>query len=241
LIRELREIAEDEGILLIEDAAEAFGARIGNKKVGTYGSAAVLSFCANKIVTTGEGGAIVTDSKKIYAKLKLIRSHGRLENADYFTSSEYMDYVDLGYNFRMSNITAALGIAQLKKANKIIGMRIKNAGYLTKKLVEVDEVAPPLPPKDYFHVYQIYTIKLRQGNRNGLSTYLAKNGVTTKVFFRPVHLTSFYRNKFGYRGGELPITEDLSKRILVLPMYPTLTKREMDFIVERIHDFFERR
>lgn len=241
LIRELREIADDKGILLIEDAAEAFGARIGNKKVGTFGDAGVLSFCANKIITTGEGGAIVTDSREIHEKSKLIRSHGRLETADYFTSAEYMDYVELGYNFRMSNITAALGISQLKKIDKIIGMRRKNVKYLTKKLAEVGEVEPPLQPKDYFHVYQMYTIKLRSGDRDSLSKYLAEKGVTTKVFFHPVHLTKFYRNKFGYRDGELPSTEDLSKRVLTLPMYPDLTKRGMDFIADKIHDFFEKR
>lgn len=238
LIRELREIAKDKGLILIEDAAEAFGAMVNREKVGTFGDSAVLSFCANKIITTGEGGAMVTDSTVIYEKLKLIRSHGRLESADYFTSPKYMDYVDLGYNFRMSNIAAALGISQLKNVDKIIKMRRKNAEYLTRKLSPVDEVVLPSAPKGYFHVYQMYTIRLKQGSRDALSRHLARKGIMTKVFFSPVHLTHFYRKKLGYKV-RLPATERISKQVLTLPMYPSLTRREMDFIARGIESYFE--
>jgi len=238
LIYELREIAKDNDVILIEDAAEAFGAMIDGKKVGTFGDAAVLSFCSNKVITTGEGGGIVTDSKEVYKKLKLIRSHGRLESGDYFASPEYMDYVDLGYNFRMSNITAALGIAQLKKADKIIGMRRKNAKYLTKKLSAIDEIILPSPPKGYFYVHQMYTIKVkrREKTRDALAKYLAKRGIMTKVFFYPVHLTHFYR-KLGYKD-RLPVTEKIANQALTLPMYPSLTRGEMDYIVGAIETFF---
>jgi len=239
LIRELREIAEDDGLVLIEDAAEAFGARIDGQKVGTFGDAAVLSFCSNKVITTGEGGAVITKSKEAYEKLKLIRSHGRLETADYFASSEYMDYVDLGYNFRMSNITAALGVTQLKKVDKIIKMRRKNAGYLTKKLSAIDEVISPSSPKGYFHVYQLYTIKVKDGRRDALSKYLSKKGVMIKVFFYPVHLTHFYKKKLGCKV-KLPVTEKVSKQVLTLPMYPSLTREEMDYIAKAVETFFEK-
>jgi perosamine synthetase len=238
LIRELKEIAEENGLVLIEDAAEAFGAMVDGKKVGSFSDAAILSFCQNKVITTGEGGAIVTDSKEIHEKSKLIRSHGRLEDGDYFTSSEYMDYIDLGYNFRMSNITAALGVAQLKKADMIIGLRRKNAEYLNKKLAKVDGVIPPSPSKGHFHVYQMYTIRVKDGRRDALSEHLAKKGVVTKVFFYPVHLTYFYRKKLGYKT-ELPVTEEVSRQVLTLPMHPLLTKREMDYIARAIETFFE--
>jgi perosamine synthetase len=239
LIRELRGIAKDNGLILIEDAAEAFGARINGKNVGTFGDSAVLSFCSNKVITTGEGGAVVTGSRGVYEKLKLIRSHGRLEKGNYFTSSEHMDYVDLGHNFRMSNITAALGVAQLKKADKIIEMRRGNSARLTKKLSDIEEVIPPTPPRGYFHVYQMYTIRLRNGNRDELLKYLGKNGITAKVFFHPVHMTKFYREKLGYRV-KLPVTECVSEQVLTLPMYPSMTGGEIDFIAEKIHYFFER-
>ena len=236
LIRELKEIAEDYNLLLIEDAAESFGAKIKDKKVGTFGDSAMLSFCQNKIITTGEGGAIVTDSKEVYEKLKLIRSHGRRENSNYFTSSEYMDYITLGYNFRMSDITAALGISQLRKVDKIIEMRRKNAEYMTKELSKIDEIIIPKPLKDYFRVYQLYTIRVKKGEkmRNDLIKYLTEKGIATKVYFYPVHLTQFYRDKFGYKEDKLPITEEVAKQVLTLPIYPGLKKEEMDYIIEKI-------
>jgi len=237
-IRELKEIAEDHNLLLIEDAAEAFGANIEGENVGSFGDSAVFSFCQNKIITTGEGGAVVTDSKKVYEKLKLVRSHGRVENGDYFTSSKFVDYIDLGYNFRMSNIAAALGIAQLKKVDRIIEMRRKNAIYLTKRLTGIEEVIPPSPPKGYFHVYQMYTIAVKSKSRDALSSYLARKGIMTKVFFSPVHLTRFYREKLGYRI-KLPVTEEISRRVLTLPMYPSLTREELNYISEAVKSFFE--
>jgi len=237
LINELRSIAKDNDLIMIEDAAEAFGATVNGKKVGTFGDAAVFSFCSNKVITTGEGGAIVTNSKEVYEKSKLIRSHGRLEGGDYFTSPKYMDYVDLGHNFRMSNITAALGMAQLKKVDKIIKMRRRNAEYLTKKLSAVDEVIPQQSPRGYFHVYQMYTIRLKRGSRDGLSKHLTRRGITAKVFFHPAHLTSFYRKKLGY-SVRLSVTEEVSKQVLTLPMYPSLTRGEMDYIARAVETFF---
>lgn len=239
-ISELREIADTHNLVLIVDAAEAFGARIGEKKVGTFGHSAMFSFCQNKVVTTGEGGAIVTDSEEIYEKLKLIRSQGRLETADYFTSAEYMDYVALGYNFRLSDISAALGVAQLNKVDKIIEMRRRNAEYMSQRLLDIEQIRSPEVPEDYFHVYQMYAIRVKgdKDSRDELMAYLGSKGIMTKVNFHPVHLTQFYREKFGHEAGELPITEKVSNQVLTLPMYPTLTKEEIDYIGEQIKDFF---
>ena len=237
LIRELKEIAEDYHLLLIEDAAESFGAKIKDKRVGTFGDSAMLSFCQNKVITTGEGGAIVTDSKEVYEKLKLIISHGRLETQDYFTSTEYMAYVALGYNFRMPTMVAALGLSQLKKIDKIIEMRRERAEYLTEKLSKIKEITLPTSLPDYFHVYQMYAIRINENLRNDLMKYLSDKGIMTKVYFPPVHLTHFYRSKFGYKGGELPITEEISNQVLSLPLYPALTEKEIDYITEVIDDF----
>ncbi|HJH26238.1 MAG TPA: DegT/DnrJ/EryC1/StrS family aminotransferase [Methanophagales archaeon] len=240
-IMELREIADDHNLILIEDAAESLGARIGDKEVGAFGDSTMLSFCQNKIITTGDGGAIITDSREIYEKLKLIRSHGRLETSDYFSSTEYMDYITLGYNFRMSNIVAALGVAQLKKVDKIIEMRRKNAEYLTARLKrEIKQIITPTSPENYYHVYQMYTILIKDSKimRDNLMKYLAGKGIMTKVYFSPVHLTHFYKNELGY-ACELPVTEEISRRVLTLPMYPALTKEEVDYIVEEMKRFFE--
>lgn len=239
-IRELKETADDYNLLLIEDAAESLGAHINGKKVGTFGHASMFSFCGNKVITTGEGGVIITDSKNIYDRLKLIRSHGRQEIENYFTSVKKMDYVTLGYNWRMSNITAAIGISQVKKLNKATEMRRRNAAYLTEKLSKISGIEPPNPPKGYFHIYQMYTIRVREGYaRDDLKNYLAEKGVMTKVYFPPVHLTRFYREEFGFEGGELPVTEKLAKQVLTLPMYPTLTTNEMNYITENIRLFME--
>ena len=239
LIKELKEIAEDHNLLLMEDAAESLGAKIKDKKVGTFGDSAMLSFCQNKVITTGEGGAIVTNSKEIFEKLKLIRSHGRLETQDYFSSTGYIDYVTVGYNFRMPTMTAALGLSQIKKIDKVIKIRRERAEYLRKKLSKNKEITLPSPPPDYFHVYQMYAMRINENLRDDLMKYLSEKGIMTKVYFPPIHLTHFYRNEFGYKGGELPITEKISNQVLSLPMYPTLMEKEINYIAEEIDNFLE--
>jgi perosamine synthetase len=241
-IKELRKIAEEYNLLLIEDAAESIGASVNGWKVGSFGNAAMFSFCGNKVITTGEGGIIVTNSGEIYERLKLIRSHGRLESEPYFMSTKTLDYIMLGYNWRISSITAALGLAQMKKLDRVIERRRKNAEYITSKLSKIDEVKVPQPPEGYFHVYQMYTIRVKGGRgvRDALKDHLAKKGIMSKVYFEPVHLTHFYREKFGFKGGELPITERLSSEVLTLPLYPTMSIEEMEYIIENIKEFFQK-
>ena len=238
-IKELKEIAEDNDLLLIEDAAESLGAKIGNEKVGSFGDAAMFSFCQNKVITTGEGGVIVTDSKEIYEKLKLICSHGRLETGNYFTSSGQIDYIALGYNFRMPTIIAALGISQLNKIEKISEMRREKAFYYSSELSKMGGIKPPNIPENFYHVYQMYTIQVENNLRDNLRRYLANKGVFTKIYFDPVHLTQFYRKKFGYKEGDLPITEEISKKVLTLPLYPDLNAEEIDYIIKNIKMFRE--
>ncbi len=242
LIEDLKEIAEDNNLFLIEDCAESFGASIGGKKTGNFGTQGVLSFCQNKIITTGEGGAIVTNSKEIFENTKLARSHGRLENKDYFCSDEYMDYVGLGYNFRMSNINAALGISQIEKIDKIIAMRRKNANYMTSLLSELDGLEVPSVPRDFFHVFQLFTVRIKKGRkvRNSLIRHLKKNHISSKVYFEPVHKTSFYRKMFSCNNIKLPVTEELSDQVLTLPLYPNQTDEEMDYVVNSIKSFFKK-
>jgi len=241
LITELKGIAERHNLLLIEDAAESLGATVEGKKVGGFGDAAILSFCSNKVVTTGEGGAVVTNSADIYEKLRLIRSHGRAETANYFSSTEYMDYVTLGYNFRMSDITAALGIAQLEKIDTLIDKRRRNADMLSARLSRIAGIEAPRLPDNFSHVYQMYTIRVNEGKeiRDALSAYLAGQSIMTKVYFHPVHQAHFYRNKLGYKC-DLPITESLAQQVLTLPMYPALTEHEIDSVAAQVAAFFSR-
>jgi len=142
-IQELKNIASDNKILLIEDSAAALGSSIRGKMAGSFGDASMISFAWNKVVTSGEGGAVLTNSKKIFEKLILIRAHGRIDKENYFMSANKQHFVTLGYNWRVSAITAALGISQVRKLPKIIKMRRTNSNYLNSKLSKISFIETP--------------------------------------------------------------------------------------------------
>ena len=236
----LKDLAEDKNLLLLEDAAESFGSSLGGVKAGNFGHAAMFSLCQNKVITTGEGGFIVTDDKKIYERMKLIRSHGRVENVqgDYFSNINESDYSEIGLNFRMTTMQAALGLSQLNKIKRVIDMRRKNAHYLTKKLKNLRNIFPPQELDNAYHVYQMYTIKTTsQEFRDGLQQHLIKNGIMSKVYFHPLHLKSHYQKLIEVKKGDLPNTEALSEVVLTLPMFPQLTKDELEYIIRTITEF----
>jgi perosamine synthetase len=241
-IQEIAEISRQNKLTLIEDAAESLGATINKKMVGTFGQMSVFSFAGNKVVTTGEGGAVTTNSKSLFEKLKLIRSHGRVDKQNYFSSISKPDYVTIGYNWRMSSITAALGISQLGKIEKLINLRRKNAKYLSSRLQKLKGVKVPQELAGYRHAYQLYSILMPNSDfRNKLKDYLTKKGIMSKVFFEPIHLTSFYK-KMGYnKKSKLKITESISQRILTLPMYPGLKKEELEYICDSVEEFIEQK
>lgn len=236
----LRKIANNHNLILVDDAAESFGAMIDGKKVGCFADVSILSFCQNKIISTGEGGAIVTDSEEIYEKVKLLRSHGRSEaTGNYFTSTKDNDYIDVGYNLRMSSMTAALGISQLSKIDQIISMRREKAHFLDEGLSKINEIEVLTEPEGFFSVYQMYTIKLPDElTRNALQEHLTKNGIMTKIYFNPIHLKTAYQRMYSTRVGNLVKTEELSKRVLTLPMYPGLSEEELNYLISTIKSFF---
>jgi len=229
-IKELSSLAKEKGILLIEDAAESFGAKLSEQKVGTFGDAAMFSFCQTKVFTTGEGGCIVTNSEEIAKKLKLIRSYGRDE-----TSKQYLS---LGYNFRMSDAIASLGISQIKKVDKLINIRREKAQYLTKLLSEIKQITIPEFPLEIFHVYQEYHIRAQ--SRDALKEHLAQKGIDTRISFPPIHLTHYYKDVLGYNES-LPQTEKIFSETLTLPLYPDLTQQEMDYIAQQIKNFYDQK
>ena len=239
-ISEIKKHAENNDLLLIEDCAESLGSSINGKKVGSISDAAIFSFCGNKVLTTGEGGAVVTNSRDIYDKIKLIRSHGRLDQTNYFENPSSSQYLTLGYNWRMSSITAALGLTQLNKLEKIIKMRKNNANYLSSKLSKFSQIKVPTPPNGYDHIYQMFTIRLPDRNiRNSLHDFLTSRRIFSKVYFTPIHTTSFYQQKFSIDNNSLPITEKISNQVLTLPLYPNMTMEEKDLLVQTISEFFE--
>lgn len=239
-IFEIQKLARDNNLFLIEDAAESLGSSINGKKVGSISDSAIFSFCGNKVLTTGEGGAVVTNSKDIYEKIKLISSHGRVDQKSYFNNQNESQYIGLGYNWRMSSITAGLGISQLNKLDKIIKMRQENAKFLSSALSKIPELKVPQPPPGYEHIYQMYTIRLKdKKTRDLLHEYLTNKRIFSKVYFSPIHLTDFYKNKYGYAKNDLPITEKVSDEVLTIPLYPNMTSEEKSFLVESIREFFE--
>ena len=239
-ISELKKIAHDNDLILIEDAAEGLGSSVNGKKVGSISDSAIFSFCGNKVLTTGEGGAVVTDSKEIYEKIKLISSHGRVDQKSYFNNQNESQYIGLGYNWRMSSFTAGLGISQLGKLDKIIKMRQENAQFLSSHLSSIEELEVPKPPSNYEHIFQMYTVRLKNNTiRNSLHDYLTKKKIFSKVYFSPIHLTDFYKSKYGYDKNSLPLTEKISQEVLTLPLYPNMTNEEKTYLVESIKEFFE--
>ena len=240
-IEVLKEIADDKNLILIEDNAESFGAKIKDKFAGTIGDAGMFSFCQNKVITTGEGGAISTNNESIYKKLLLIRSHGRVEQqgVNYFSNIHEMDYIEIGYNYRLSTMCAALGISQLKKIEKIINIRRQRGKYYDDNLIKIPEIQILPEFNGHRDVYQLYSILLREIDRKDeLQTYLLENGIFSKVYFYPIHLKSYYREKFGYKDGDLPKTEEISKRILSLPFSLNFTNNDQDYVINKIKDFF---
>ena len=238
-INEIKKIAKKHNLLLIEDAAESIGAHINKKKVGTFGDMGIFSFAGNKILTSGEGGAIVTNSKKQYEKLKLIRSHGRKTNVNYFSSVESPSYVNLGYNWRMSSITAALISSQLSKIDKLITKRRKHAKYYVKHLEKFEKLKFHQEPKNYKHVYQLFPIKLSSKYlRDNLMEFLSERGIMTKIFFEPIHKTTHFK-KQKIRNLNLKTTEKISEQILSLPMYPDLKKEELNEVISSVSEFLE--
>lgn len=240
-IQELKKIAKKYHLLLIEDAAESFGAKERGKMVGTFGDSAMFSFCQTKVFTTGEGGCAITNSKAIFEKLKLIRSHGRLEDGSYLSSGNYIDYIALGYNFRMADIVAALGVAQIKKVDILIKKRQDNARYMTGILSGIKGLIIPRFPANIYNVCQEYPVQIVAGKktRDSLRKYLFERRIGTRISFAPIHLTHFYKKVLGY-SVTLPVTEKMSAGALTLPMHPSLTKKNMDYIAKEIALFFKK-
>ena len=240
-IFEIKKQVEDTGLILIEDAAEALGSSVKGTKVGSNADATIFSFTGNKVLTTGEGGAITTNSREIYEKIKLIRSHGRIDKINHFNNPHESNYQGIGYNWRMSTITACLGITQLEKLDKIIKMRQENANFLSERLSKHSQIQVPKGNEEYTHIYQMYTIRLPNKTiRDKLHSHLLADGIFSKVYFYPVHLTDFYKKKFGTKPGILPVTEKIADRVLTLPIYPNMTIEEQNLLIESIDVFFEK-
>ena len=239
-INEIKQIVDEKNLILVEDGAESLGSSVNKKKTGTISDATIFSFCGNKVITTGEGGAVATNSKEVYDKINLIRSHGRQDNSNYFNNPEVSQYVDVGFNWRMSSITAALGISQLQKLDKLIKMRQEHANYITNRISKHREIKPPFCNNEYENIFQMYTITLKDKSmRDNLHKFLLEKKIFCKIYFSPIHLTEYYQ-KMLINNFSLPNTEEISNLVLTLPLFPNMTLEEKEYLIASIDEFFEK-
>ena len=223
----IMKIAKDNDLIVIEDAAQAHGAEYKGEKVGNLGDMACFSFYPTKNMTTSEGGMITTNNEEFAENAKVYRAHG--------SATKYHHDV-LGYNFRMTDIGAAIGIEQLKKLESFNNKRIENAKYLNEGLADCDLVETPVVKDGYKHVYHQYTIKVKDGKRDELSDYLIENGIGNGIYYPiPLYNQVLYTN-MGYNQS-LSVTDEIVKNVLSLPIHAKLTKFDLDLIIKTIKDF----
>ena len=229
------EIAQKYNLKLIEDSAEALGAEYRERKCGSFGEAGVFAFYPNKQITTGEGGILVTDNEELARVARSMRSQGRGE------SGEWLDHERLGYNYRMDELSAALGCSQLERIEEILEKRAKVARMYGEKLAEVEEVQIPyIAPYVSRMSWFVYVIRLERGiDRDRVIKYLNDEGVQCKPYFTPIHLQPFYRKMFGYKEGDFPITEDVTGRTIALPFFNNLKEEQIDYVVEKLKEGIE--
>jgi len=232
---ELKKIAKKYKLYLIEDSAEALGSEYNGKKCGRFGDAGVFAFYPNKQITTGEGGMILTDSKKIYDLCKSMANQGRKVK-----DGKWLEHVMLGYNYRLDEMSCALGIVQMQRIKEILKKRNNVANLYNKKLKGVQELEIPYIAKGNKLSWFVYVVTLAENfagkKRDSTIKQMAERGIQCSNYFQTIHLQPFYREKFGFNGGEFPVAENISKRTLALPFFNDLTEKEIDFIVKNLKE-----
>lgn len=227
-IKAMQDICEDHKLVLIEDCAQAHGAEYNNQKVGSFGTGC-FSFYPTKNMTTGEGGMITTNDDGVAEKCRLLRSHGE--------SQKYVHDV-LGYNYRMTNIQAAIGIVQLKKLDGFNKKRINNAEYLNKG-IKSGGLTTPFKEKNVKHVYHQYAVKLNGKfslSRESFIKYLKEKGIGCAIHYpTPVYEQPLYK-KMGYENKGCDVASDLANTVLSLPVHPALSDDDLRYIVEVINE-----
>ena len=234
----LEKIAKKYKLFLIEDSAEALGSEYKNKKCGSFGVAGVFGFYPNKQITTGgEGGVVVTNNKKIADKCRSMANQGRKHN-----NGKWLEHICLGYNYRMPEICATMGIVQIRRIKEILKKRAKVAEMYNKKLknfsgIEVPFVSPD-NKKSYF-VYVILVSERYSGKiRDKIIARITRKGIECSNYFQPIHLQPFYKDEFGYKKGDFPITENISQRTIALPFYNNLKQNQINYIVKILREVF---
>ena len=221
---ELNKIAEKYGLIVIEDAAQAHGATCNGKKVGSMGDMSCFSFYPTKNMTTSEGGIITTDDEDLADQARIFRAHGA--SVRYYHDA-------IGYNFRMTDISAAIGLAQLEKIDDFNDKRIANAEYLNDGLKNVDGVITPYCAYGSKHVYHQYTIRVEKGDRDDWVDIINDCGVGTGIHY-PIPLYNQPIYKYLGIEGDCPNAELAADNVISLPVHPSLTKEDLDLVIEAV-------
>ena len=242
-MRQIKKVAKQHKLFIIEDAAHAIGAKLNSKMAGTWGDIGCFSFFSNKNLATGEGGMIVTRDQRLAEKLNLLRSHGMTSTtlSRHKGHAYSYDVVDLGYNYRMTEMAAALGILQLKKlpdANK--KRRVLTELYITK-LNDVDGLSIPFrdyPRPSSYHLFPVLLNRIV--NREKFMELLKNEGIQSSIHYPPIHTFSYYRRILGPEEIQLPSTEYVGAHEVTLPLHPLLTKEDVTFVCEKIKNILPR-
>lgn len=226
------DVARRYGLRVIEDACEAIGAEYKGRKAGTLGDMGVFAFYPNKQMTTGEGGLIVTSDDEWAELFRSLRNQGR----DVFDA--WLNHSRLGYNYRLDEMSAALGVTQLRRIDELLAKREKVAGWYNarlggEELIEIPQMVSTTTRMSWF----VYVVRIKPpANRDDVLTRLAAADVPSRPYFTPIHLQPFYRNKFGFKRGDFPVTEYLGDVSLALPFSGVMTEEQVDYVCQQLRD-----
>src|SRR5262245_51569833 len=222
----IRHVAERYGLAVIEDACEAVGAAYRSRAVGTLGDAAVFAFYPNKQMTTGEGGMIVTSDPAWDVLFRSLRNQGR----DVFDG--WLQHSRLGWNYRLDELSAALGAVQVERLDEILARRARVADAYTERLGRFEHVTPPaIAPWVSRMSWFVYVVRLAPWlDRDAVIRGLDERGVPARAYFPPIHLQPFYRERFGFRPGDFPVSEEMGRRCLALPFFGAITEPQIETV-----------
>ena len=239
----LRDLAKRRRVPLIDDAAHALGTKIGRTSIGALSDTTCFSFYATKNLTTGEGGMVTLDDRRMAERIRRLSLHGLTHDAwkRYSrTGSWRYDVVELGYKYNMTDVAAAIGLGQLEKFSDMQRRRRRLARFYTRELQRFDAFETPEEVPGTTHAWHLYLLRLHPDvlrvGRDEVIDLLRKRGIGTSVHFLPLHLHSFYRRTFGYRRGSYPDTERESSRVISLPLYPGLGEDRAGRVIEALAD-----
>ena len=230
-ILETAAIAEANGWALVEDACEALGSRLGDRPMGSFGAASVFAFYPNKQITTGEGGVVVTDDPALASMFRSLRNQGRDEDGT------WLRHVRLGYNYRLDELSAAIGVAQLERQAQLTAERDRVAGIYDAAFAGLDWVTPPRKAAGETVDWFVYVIQLAPSiARSRVMTDLDALGVPSRPYFSPLHLQPFYQDAFGYRPGDFPVTERIAAATLAIPFSARLSDEDAQYVADALID-----